>query len=578
MWLDGIRTAGSTEKLATQSVTNQSTGKVTSTGHRYLTVATGLNYQDTNGVWQPSQEAVDLMPDGTGAAVHGRTKVYFSPNLNTAGAVTLVTRSNRVFQTSLAGLYFFDSASSNRVLLSVTKDCSGEIVPPNQVVYHSVLKSIKADLRLVYAKAGLESDLVLLECPSAPDAFGLNPSTTRLELWHEWLGAPTPSIKTRVLQSVTDPVARASMAEPDLVDQTLDFGDLWFPLGRVFFSDEYLNALTNVPAHIRVANPAADPAETPVAKRWVQSPDGTRSYLIESVPWVSVQPELSSLPAAGQSAGLYRPKGRALAQLNKPVPKKQRRPTQHRLQLASTAYRPKGVVLDYITVSGSQDYEFTSGTTFYLDSTAYFAGTVQLDPGCILKFAPGAYLLCYGAFVFSTDTSSPASILTSRDDDLFGEQISGSTGRPTYAASQAIWPYYISANVSMTRIRWAQIGVQFESPGGTFNNCVLEMCQTGLLENGGDGTVGVNTSTYCGVTTPGDPNLTNACGGDSDGNGLPDVWENMYFGTIGVNPNDDPDGDGLSNYQEYLLGTNPTKPQAADTTGATKLQVYTPLK
>jgi len=44
---------------------------------------------------------------------------------------------------------------------------------------------------------------------------------------------------------------------------------------------------------------------------------------------------------------------------------------------------------------------------------------------------------------------------------------------------------------------------------------------------------------------------------DSDSNGLPDYWEKSYFGQTGQNPDEDPDNDGLSNLQEYLLGTNP---------------------
>jgi GH25 family lysozyme M1 (1,4-beta-N-acetylmuramidase) len=45
---------------------------------------------------------------------------------------------------------------------------------------------------------------------------------------------------------------------------------------------------------------------------------------------------------------------------------------------------------------------------------------------------------------------------------------------------------------------------------------------------------------------------------DLDGNGLPDTWELQYFGHMGVDPDADADGDGVSNYQEYLAGTNPT--------------------
>lgn len=32
----------------------------------------------------------------------------------------------------------------------------------------------------------------------------------------------------------------------------------------------------------------------------------------------------------------------------------------------------------------------------------------------------------------------------------------------------------------------------------------------------------------------------------------------LYFGTLAYGPNDDPDGDGLTNLQEQFLGTNPT--------------------
>jgi hypothetical protein len=44
---------------------------------------------------------------------------------------------------------------------------------------------------------------------------------------------------------------------------------------------------------------------------------------------------------------------------------------------------------------------------------------------------------------------------------------------------------------------------------------------------------------------------------DLNDNGMPDAWELMHFGTIGNDPNGDPDYDGLSNLSEYLYGTDP---------------------
>jgi hypothetical protein len=46
---------------------------------------------------------------------------------------------------------------------------------------------------------------------------------------------------------------------------------------------------------------------------------------------------------------------------------------------------------------------------------------------------------------------------------------------------------------------------------------------------------------------------------DSDNNGLPDYWEEQYFHTLtGTSPTADPDGDGMSNLQEFMADTNPT--------------------
>ncbi|NPV65872.1 MAG: tandem-95 repeat protein [Anaerolineae bacterium] len=47
---------------------------------------------------------------------------------------------------------------------------------------------------------------------------------------------------------------------------------------------------------------------------------------------------------------------------------------------------------------------------------------------------------------------------------------------------------------------------------------------------------------------------------DTEPDGLEDAWEMLWFGTLNYSSTDDPDGDGLNNGLEEILGTNPTNP------------------
>lgn len=63
---------------------------------------------------------------------------------------------------------------------------------------------------------------------------------------------------------------------------------------------------------------------------------------------------------------------------------------------------------------------------------------------------------------------------------------------------------------------------------------------------------------------------------DTNSNGLPDRWELQYFGQIGVDPNADPNGNGLTNLQDYQLGLNPVRPSPPNAAALVNLRVFAP--
>ena len=554
-----------------ERLTNAADGGMVARSHRYIEVVTGLNYQDQSGRWRESEDLIELTDDGGAAASRGPHKVHFNANLNTAGAISITTVSNRVLRTHVLGLYYFDAATGQSALIAPVQDSIGELLAPNQIIYHDAFHGILADVRITYTKAGVETDVILLEKPQSPEEFGLSSLTTRLEIWHEFLDPPLPNKKAKVLKQETNALLRQSMAEPDLVDETLDFGDAWFPLGRAFWWEAATNS-TGAPAQILLFNPATETNQVLVAKQWLQIQQ--RNLLIESVEWPDIAPRLESLPPVGKVANTSNLKKRVANGRQLPATKVAIKKSSKPIRVAAAPYRTRGYVFDYVMVATSgTDYTFSEGVTYYVTST-YFSGTLTFQPNCVIKMANYGSVMTYGAIVCNGRTGS-YSILTSADDDLYGAKIAASTGVPTYAGSPALLLYYLSsgATVRGMKIRWARTAVEFDptydNSSHAFQFSALEQCQTGLLANGPT-TVSISYSTKCGVTTPlydGGCNcaftgsLADNCNGDTDSDGLPDSWEIAYFGSVASqNGSADADGDGLTNFQEYQGGTNPRSP------------------
>lgn len=112
--------------------------------------------------------------------------------------------------------------------------------------------------------------------------------------------------------------------------------------------------------------------------------------------------------------------------------------------VASAFFLPDHKAAAYTTLlSGTYDtpFTFTNNQTYYIPGAVTFTKTLYFQPNCVIKYAPGAILKTEKRVQCdpSMNLTDSTAILTSKDDNTCGENISGTTGNPQIAASTALW-------------------------------------------------------------------------------------------------------------------------------------------
>jgi hypothetical protein len=151
------------------------------------------------------------------------------------------------------GLSFRDLASGKNILIAEVKDCEGQLVSPNVIVFPDAFDNVRAALKYTYTRHRFEQDVILYENPSLP--ADIDPETTVLEMYTEFFDPPTPE---------TAPIEKAD----GLIDENLEFGAMRIGEGSAYV----LNEVT------------IEPVDT--FKTWAQFPseDGrSRQFLQTSV-------------------------------------------------------------------------------------------------------------------------------------------------------------------------------------------------------------------------------------------------------------------------------------------------------
>ena len=301
---------------------------------------------------------------------------------------------------------------------------------------------------------------------------------------------------------------RLRMAAPDVIDETVGFGELVLAGGRAFLTPDLLGTNGTV---------------APVTKQ-LKSAYG-RLFLVESVEYPAIQQEIASLPQCQPASGLSQAPPNARSRIGYasiPLPPKALQhgaaPLPRPKPVARGATAPSGLVLDYIaTIGGTMNTNitFASDATYFVSGPVNCNGAVTLEPA-IFKYAANASIQLNSTLTCKTSQYRPA-IFTAEDDDSVGDSLKGMTNytgiiNSNGYANPAIYSAGASLALNNCWFRYAKTAIQHYSAGAatTLNlaHAQLFQCIRGInLESAGSGsastrTVNLSNGLLAGVKQP----------------------------------------------------------------------------
>ncbi len=208
-------------------------------------------------------------------ATQGPHQLILAKNLNAPASVDALLPDGLRLQSNPMGLSFFDTASGKNVLLGEVKDCAGELIAPNVVLFADAFSDIKGAIKYEYTKAGFSQDIILYDSAGigVPEDYGLDPKSTLLEMYSEFHSPPAP-VKT------------AQRDQNNLTDETLDFGPMQIGKGAAYVLNDELESVR-------------------VSKTWTKLEN--RDFLVESIPYSVIKSMLEKVGVAGQASKPDRP-------------------------------------------------------------------------------------------------------------------------------------------------------------------------------------------------------------------------------------------------------------------------------
>ena len=465
-----------------------------SAGQTISVIATGLNYWDGQQ-WTPSNPSFEVSPDGTAfiaSQIQDPTKI--SAELNTAGAVTVTTPDNVTLSSTPVAIGLYDAASGKSVVVAALTNTTGVLVDPQHVVYLNAFVGGGFAASVVYSlpdTGSFHQDVVFTGFDPGfdPTVWGFaagSTKTLRIQIFTEFYNnPPQPLMIMRPLYVDPNPADQASMASPDLIDYTLDFGDYVFGPGRAYATT------TNYSSNMGV----------PTAKDFVTDATSGRTYLVESIPFTWLQASLSTLPPVKVSS-LNRPANATkmkIAAASLPPLRGAKKSSIQTIAPSKTASlavsKPKGVVVDYVvTVSSTaKPTVYSSDTTYFVTNNVYESAAVSIE-SAVFKYPTtniGGSIALQSTLTLATTNYRPA-IFTAADDNTAGSTLgtnvwsgyTGTVGTNGYGSAAVYWD--TTANIALSNLRFCymncalQIAANSLSQTVSLSHAQLVNCITGI--------------------------------------------------------------------------------------------------
>jgi hypothetical protein len=446
-----------------------------------------MNYWDGQQ-WLPSQPTFSTTLQGffAGKVQH---KIQLASDINVEGAVGVLTPDGLAVRSSPVAIAIYDPVDGSSLLIGVITNSQGELLNDSQVIYPEAFQGVCANVVYSLDRSSFAQD-VEFTGRVVPADYGFPTNhPVRLQIWTEFYGIPVPDILKQPIYIEQDPVVRSRMVSPDLVDQSIGFGEYVLGHGYAY----------TAPTAAQAAGMAGL-----VAKEMVQTSDH-RVFLIESVNYESIAKGLESLPQCAPAEGT----ARHVPKLSRDgfmaaipsLPNKIESKASPRLAVKESKSK---VTIDYIATIGTTlngATVFQSSTNWFVSGTVNCNGQVTIEGGTVFKFQTNASLHVNNALICKGSMYRPI-YFTGVDDDTVGDSLNGWPGAnwtghllTTGYANPAIYMGQSSLTLSNCFFRYAQQAIRYVNLGQNANlnitHSQLVKCIRGIeLDTSGCGSGG----------------------------------------------------------------------------------------